>query len=212
MKLLLYGGTFDPPHYGHLNNLRAAARRVQPHEVIVMPAGVPPHKQASATPSALRVEMCGCFRALAEGPEPVVPQLTVSDWEVRQAEQGCRNYSVLTLEMLAAARPGAELFLTVGSDMLLAFDAWYRWQDILRLACLVVVSREKDDDAALRKKSEELDKSGKRILFAQAEALPMSSSGIRACWARGEACEAQLPESVRAILVREGLYRQNEGD
>ena len=50
MKVLLYGGTFDPPHNGHLNNLRAAAGRVLPDLTVVMPAGVPPHKAASAHP------------------------------------------------------------------------------------------------------------------------------------------------------------------
>ena len=79
MKLLLYGGTFDPPHNGHLNNLRAAAGRVRPDLVVVMPAGVPPHKAASATPAALRLEMCRCFYAL-EG-TPGLPRLTVSDWK-----------------------------------------------------------------------------------------------------------------------------------
>ena len=144
MKLLLYGGTFDPPHNGHLNNLRAAAGRVRPDLVVVMPAGVPPHKAASATPAALRLEMCRCFYAL-EG-TPGLPRLTVSDWEVCQAREGRRNYTVLTLEMLAARCPGATLYLTVGSDMLESFRAWYRWQDILRLARLVVVSREIGDD------------------------------------------------------------------
>ena len=99
MKLLLYGGTFDPPHNGHLNNLRAAAGRVRPDLVVVMPAGVPPHKAASATPAELRLEMCRCFYAL-EG-TPGLPRLTVSDWEVCQAREGRRNYTVLTLEMLA---------------------------------------------------------------------------------------------------------------
>ena len=64
MKVLLYGGTFDPPHNGHLNNLRAAAGRVLPDLAVVMPAGVPPHKAASATPAALRLEMCRCFAGL----------------------------------------------------------------------------------------------------------------------------------------------------
>ena len=80
MRILLYGGTFDPPHNGHLNNLRAAAARVQPDRVVVMPAGVPPHKQASATPAALRLEMCRCFTVLEQGG---APQLEVSRWEIR---------------------------------------------------------------------------------------------------------------------------------
>ena len=55
MRILLYGGSFDPPHYGHLNNLRAAAARVKPDRVVVMPAGVSPFKQGTAAPGPLRV-------------------------------------------------------------------------------------------------------------------------------------------------------------
>ena len=78
MKILLYGGTFDPPHYGHLNNLRAAASRVQPDEIVVMPAGVSPFKQMSATPGALRAEMCGCFAEAVQGPRAAARALHVS--------------------------------------------------------------------------------------------------------------------------------------
>ncbi len=145
MRILLYGGSFDPPHYGHLNNLRAAAARVCPDRVVVMPAGVSPFKQSTAAPGSARVEMCACFRALeAEG---AVPALCVSGWEVEQAALGRRNYTVLTLEMLARTYPEAELYMAMGSDMLLSFDGWHRWQEILRLARLVVTSRNIGDDA-----------------------------------------------------------------
>ena len=114
MRLLLYGGTFDPPHNGHLNNLRAAAARVRPDRVVVMPAGLSPFKQSTAAPGSARVEMCACFRALeAEG---AVPALCVSGWEVEQAALGRRNYTVLTLEMLARTYPEAELYMAMGSD------------------------------------------------------------------------------------------------
>ena len=56
-KLLLFGGTFDPPHNGHMALLSACLAAVQPNRALVMPAGVPPHKQASATPGDLRAEM-----------------------------------------------------------------------------------------------------------------------------------------------------------
>ena len=78
MKALLFGGTFDPPHAGHMNNLRAAMQAVQPDVVLVMPAGIPPHKHASATPGELRLAMCECFKALG-------PQVQVSQWEVDRA-------------------------------------------------------------------------------------------------------------------------------
>ena len=200
MKILLYGGTFDPPHNGHKNNLRAALERVRPDRAIVMPAGTPPHKHASATPAELRLQMCQCFRALS-------PAVEVSDWEIRQ---GGRSYTVHTLEMLRGANPGAELYLCVGSDMLLSFDGWCRWEDILKLARLVVTSRNVGDDPALHAKARQLDESGSRILFAPVEALPMASSALRARLAAGEECEKELPASVRRVIRREGLYTKGE--
>lgn len=207
MKILLYGGTFDPPHYGHLNNLRAAASRVQPDEIVVMPAGVSPFKQMSATPGALRAEMCGCFAEAVQGPRAAARALHVSTWEIEQAAAGRRNYTVLTLEMLARQYPGAELYLAIGSDMLLSFDGWHRWQEILRLAHLVVTSRNTGDIPALQAKAERLDPGGSRVLFAPVTALPMASSDIRARLAGGESCENELPALVQRVIAREGLYR-----
>ena len=174
MRVLLYGGSFDPPHYGHMNNLRAAAARVRPDRVVVMPAGVSPFKQGTTAPGLLRVEMCGCFAALAR------------------------------------ENPGDELYLAIGSDMLLSFDGWCRWEDILKLARLVVTSRNVGDDPALHAKARQLDESGSRILFAPVEALPMASSALRARLAAGEECEKELPASVRRVIRREGLYTKGE--
>ena len=198
MKVLLYGGTFDPPHNGHLNNLRAAAARVQPDKVVVMPAGLSPFKQKTSAPGALRLEMCSCFHALEEDAD-TIPQLEVSGWEIEQAAAGNRNYTVLTVEKLARENPGAQLYLAIGSDMLLSFDGWHRWQDILRLAHLVVTSRHVGDDPELHAKALRLDPTGARILFAPVQALPMASSDIRTRLTAGEGCEADLPEAVRAI-------------
>jgi len=205
MKTLLYGGSFDPPHNGHLNNLRAAAACVRPDRVVVMPAGLSPFKQHTAAPAALRLEMCGCFAELAR---EMGFGLEVSGWEVEQAEQGRKNYSVLTLEKLARDYPGAQLYLAIGSDMLLSFDGWHRWQDILRLAHLVVTSRNVGDAPELHAKALRLDPTGARILFAPVQALPMASSDIRTRLAAGEGCEAELPEAVRAVIRREKLYKK----
>ena len=200
MKIMLYGGTFDPPHNGHINNLRAALALVRPDRAIVMPAGTPPHKQASTTPAALRLQMCACFTALS-------PVVEVSDWEIRR---GGRSYTVHTLEWLRSCDPAAELYLCVGSDMLLSFDGWHRWEDILRLAHLVVTSRNIGDDPALHAKARQLDASGARILFAPVEALPMASSVLRTRLAAGEECENELPASVRRVIRREGLYTKGD--
>ena len=194
MKILLYGGSFDPPHNGHLNNLRAAADRVRPDKIVVMPAGTSPFKQGTNASGALRLEMCRCFAALAQ--EPGMPPLEVSGWEVAQAAAGSRNYTVLTLEMLARENPGAVLYLAIGSDMLLSFEG---------------TSRDIGDAPALHAKAKLLDPSGGRILFAPVQALPMASSQLRARLAAGEECKIELPEEVRSVIRREGLYRNTEG-
>lgn len=196
MKILLFGGTFDPPHKGHMNNLQAAMDCVQPDKVIVMPAGIPPHKKASTTDAALRLAMCECFTALS-------PKVEVSDWEVRQ---GGRNYSVNTVEMLHSRYPADSLYMCVGSDMLLGFTRWYRWQDILRLTALVVESRETGDAAALHAAAEELRRQGATVLLAQAQAFPCASSDIRSGRVPRSRWEEVLPPNVIQIVKDNGLY------
>lgn len=198
MKILLYGGTFDPPHWGHINNLRAAMQAVQPDKVIVMPAGIPPHKAASATPGSLRLQMCRCFLQLGE-------QVEISDWEI--SHEG-KSYTVNTLRMLHSTYPDAQLYLTVGSDMFTSFRTWREWQSILQLATLVVESREADDAAMLAEFANSLCGDGARILFARAKPVPMSSSEIR----QGSAGAEAVPPEVWQIISSRGLYQCEKGE
>lgn len=198
MKILLYGGTFDPPHWGHINNLRAAMQAVQPDKVIVMPAGIPPHKAASATPGSLRLQMCRCFLQLGE-------QVEISDWEI--THEG-KSYTVNTLRMLHSTYPDAQLYLTVGSDMLTSFRTWREWQSILQLATLVVESREADDAAMLAEFADSLCGDGARVLFARAKPVPMSSSEIR----QGSAGAEAVPPEVWQIISSQGLYQCEKGE
>ena len=180
MKTLLYGGTFDPPHNGHMNNLRAALALVQPDRALVMPAGTPPHKHASATPAELRLQMCAC--------------------------RGGRSYTVHTLEWLRSQDPDGALYLCVGSDMLLTFQEWYRWQDMLKMAALVVESRTGTDEAALHAAAAELKKAGGRVLFARAESYPCASSDIRSGKIPREQWPEVLPPEVLDIINKYKLY------
>ena len=204
MKLLLYGGSFDPPHIGHMHNLRAAIAAVQPDTALVMPAGTPPHKAAAGTPAALRLAMCACFCE-------VDACVTVSDWEINRPGP---SYTVDTLTMLAGRCPGAQLWLAVGSDMLQTFTKWYRWQEILRLAALVVQSREPGDGDALHAAAKTLEQAGGRVLFSGQDALECSSTAIREALAAGEpGAWALLPQKAAAVIRQNGLYGvKKEGD
>ena len=175
-KVLLYGGTFDPPHNGHMNNLRAALELVRPDKAIVMPAGIPPHKKASTTPGKVRLAMCQCFTALS-------PAVEVSDWEIAQ---GGRSYTVHTLEMLRDAYPG--------------------WQDMLAMAALVVESREAGDEPTLQAAAADLTAQGGRVLFARAEAYPCASSDIRSGKIPPEQWPEVLPPETLRVVQENHLY------
>ncbi len=195
MKVLLYGGTFDPPHGGHLNLLQGAVRAVQPDRVIVMPAGIPPHKVASATPAPLRLAMCECFRLAC-------PNAQISDWEI---SRGGKSYTVDTAAMLAARYPGAQLYLCMGGDMVETFRQWRCWQRLLQLCTLVVHCRE-PEDPAFAAAAESLRRDGGRVIVLKAPVLRESSSSLRARMGRGEPPEALLPPAAARVARRYRLY------
>ena len=195
MKLLLFGGTFDPPHNGHMRLLQSAIDAVQPDKVVVMPAGIPPHKAASATPASLRLTMCQCFA-------PLHPDLTVSDWEIGR---GGKNYTIDTVRMLESRYSGAEIFLSVGSDMLTTFTQWREWQSLLEKTTLVVQSRYSGDAASLAAAARDLEAAGGRVIFAHAPVLQAASSDVRA----GKLGMDALPLLVQHICKQYHLYEKS---
>ena len=195
MKVLLYGGTFDPPHGGHINLLQGAVCAVQPDRVIVMPAGTPPHKAASATPAPLRLAMCECFRLAC-------PHIQISDWEIRR---GGKSYTVDTVLMLRARYPHAQLYLCMGGDMLETFRQWRCWQRLLQLCTLVVHCRE-PEDPAFAAAAESLRQDGGQVIVLKAPVLRESSSSLRARIAKGEPPEALLPSAAAHVARRYHLY------
>ena len=200
MKLLLFGGTFDPPHIGHISLLKNAIAAVRPDRVLVIPANIPPHKQASATPGNVRRAMCACF-------VPLHPALEVSDIELRRKG---KSYTLLTVQELLALYPGADMYMCIGSDMLLSFTGWYRYRELLQTVTLVVQNRLHEDEALSYKAAEVLRNEGAKILFASGEVEEISSSGLRAALAAGENVWAQIPSPASDIARRLRLYAPPE--
>lgn len=195
MKILLFGGTFDPPHIGHMKLLEGAVGAVAPDVVVVAPAGTPPHKAASATPAALRLAMCRCFC-------PLFQPLVVSDIEVHR--QG-KSYTFETVCSLEAQYPGAEFYLSVGGDMLLSFTTWYHYEELLRQVTLVVQGRH-EPDGVLAKAARRLEKEGGRLVFAKTKTPRVSSTEIREGIAAGEDLWALIPPPADEIVRENGLY------
>ncbi|MGD9559115.1 MAG: nicotinate (nicotinamide) nucleotide adenylyltransferase [Oscillospiraceae bacterium] len=195
-KVLLFGGSFDPPHQGHVNLLQNAIAAVRPARVLVIPSGTAPHKRASETPAALRAQMCACF-------EPLFPALKVSAIEM---ERGGRSYTVDTVQALRTQWPTAQFYLSIGGDMLLSFTTWHRYRALLDLATLVVQARTGAEQAALDKAAKALAQQGGRVLMAPGPVVPASSSAIRSALAAGRDVWALIPPAAAAVIRAHHLY------
>lgn len=196
-KIILFGGTFDPPHKGHMTLLSGAIEAVQPNLVLVEPAGTPPHKRAGDTPAQHRLAMCACFL-------PLFSAVELDDTEIRRAG---KSYTIDTVRTMNERYPGAQLYLPMGSDMLLWFRNWVSYKELLRRVVLVAHVRTGEDAAPMRAYAETLRAEGGKILFAQAPVFPVSSTEIRDKIARGEPVDDLLPQSVAAYIAAHGLYR-----
>ena len=195
-KIILFGGTFDPPHNGHMTLLAGAIDAVQPDLVIVEPAGTPPHKRAGETPARHRMAMCECFRSLCG-------DLIVDDTEIRR--EG-KSYTIDTVRAMNERYPGAQLYFPMGSDMLLWFHNWVAYEELLHRLVIVAHVRAGEDAAPMRAFAGTLCAEGGRVIFTKAPVLPLSSTEVRDKIARGEPVDALVPEHVAAYIAAHGLY------
>lgn len=191
MKIGVFGGTFNPPHNGHVRLAKAAADELKLDKLLVIPSCIPPHKIAAKLADGQeRLEMC----RLAFGCDP---RFEVSPMEL---ERGSRSYTVETLRELKALYPDSELYFIVGSDMLESFDKWYLWQEILSLSVLCAASREEGYNPDLSR----FGKLAERIKIITLDPLEVSSTQIRNT--AGEVSPELLDPKVAAYIREHGLY------
>ena len=142
MKIGIYGGTFDPPHLGHMEAARTALEQMNLDRLIIIPDCEPPHKdlaEEAATPQQ-RLEMAAL---MADG---LGPRAEVSDLEIRR--EG-KSYTADTVEALHETFPEDELWLLMGTDMFLTVQNWYQPERIFQYAGVAAFSRSEEDTQAL---------------------------------------------------------------
>lgn len=198
-RIGLFGGSFNPPHVGHLRLAKLAAHEAALDLVIIMPASIPPHKDTPLLATGEdRLALC---RATFCN-----PRFLVSDMELRR--EG-KSFTVETVRVLRESFPDDRLFLIIGSDMLLSFDRWFRYEEILSMCSLLVLSREAlispqqlRDYAVGKLRLTEGE--GFRIL--ETEPLELSSTLIRETIAAGCDASAYLTDDAYAYIKEKGLY------
>lgn len=198
-RIAVYGGTFSPPHVGHVRAARAFLEAVHPDRLLIIPDYLPPHKNIDGGASASdRYEMC----RLAFGD---LPGTEISDMEIRRAG---KSYTSDTLTVLT--RPGREIFLLCGTDMFLTLNEWHDPQTVFALCTPCVVRRESDAAAQVRIERAMADYSeryGKRGIAIPSDVIEISSSDLRDLLANDkENAKNYLPNQVFNYILKKRLY------
>jgi nicotinate-nucleotide adenylyltransferase len=196
VRVGLLGGTFNPPHIGHLVCAWQALAQLELDRVLLVPVHEPPHKEVPDDPGVEhRVELC---RRAVEREERIEVSLV-------DAEIPGPSYTVATLRRLHERCPGDDLTFIVGGDMALSLPAWREPEAILELAELGVAEREgvRRADIAGRLSGFRVD----RVRFFDMPRLDISSSLIRGMVAAGRPIRYLVPEGVAGYIEQAGLYR-----
>lgn len=199
MKTGIFGGSFNPPHNGHVYLARRMTEFAGLDRLIIIPASVSPFKSANDSASDEdRLNMCRL--AFKDG------KYIVSDIEIKR---GGKSYTVDTVSYLKREYPDDELFLFMGSDMLLSFDKWKDWERILDNVTLCALSRENSVVAnTLSLYAENTLKRSEKIRICHVSPVEVSSTAVRCAVKNGEDISSFVPAEVMDYIENRGLYSE----
>jgi nicotinate-nucleotide adenylyltransferase len=196
MRVGVFGGTFDPVHFGHLLPVEAAAMKFQLRRVLYVPARLSPHKgETSPTDARHRVAML----ALALEGRP--------DWSIdlEELDREPPSWTIDTLRSLAARRPEDELWLLMGTDILAGFDRWREPEGILSLARIAAFERE--PFAGKNVRIPPVPGLRDRLSVFDAGSVKISATELRNALAAGRSIGGKVPGPVAEYMTKQGLYK-----
>ncbi len=196
-NVVVFGGTFNPIHLGHVEIINKVLELNTTEKVIVMPTSLPPHKiSTDLACDADRFEMCKLATEDINGVE-------VSDLELLR---GGRSYTYDTLKQLKNIYPEIELSLVCGGDMIVTFKEWYRYEDVLKLADIIAVRRVGIDNIEFDNAVRELINIGGVIDVLKGEISEISSTEIKKNINNAQYLTKFLPQKVYNYIKANNLY------
>lgn len=198
MKILIFGGTFNPVHNGHIAMCKAAQKAVNPDLTLIIPTYMPPHKAVNGDLllGEDRINLC---RLAFDG----FDNTEVSDIEIK-AEQ--KSYSVITLAKLHEIYPDAELYMLCGADMFLTLKTWFKYEEIIKLTTVCVVPRD-GGLAELEEYAKLVEADGGECIIIDTPTVEISSTEIRNTINSGENADSMLPKNVLNYINKHNLFR-----
>jgi len=215
-KIGVFGGTFNPLHYGHLRAAEEVREKLSLQKILFVPSLNPPLKSGDLAPAADRFEMT----RLAVATNPF---FEVSDIEWRKPE---KSYTVETIEALTKLYPDKKLSLIVGIDSFLDIPAWYQPERLMAITDFVVISRPgfsfsrldslvtarsgilSELDSSLREIHETNLKSGREAVLLNITPFPISATSVRMLVRSGKSVKYLLPDAVESYIISHNLYRE----
>ncbi len=198
MRLGIFGGTFDPPHTGHLILAAEAHQQLHLDRVLWVPTLDPPHKQGR------RISPPDERRRMLDAIIAADAHFALSEVDIRRPPP---HYTVDTLKLLHQEYPGAELVYLMGGDLLHSLPAWHAAQEFVSAADEIGVMLRPGWEPDLSAMEERLPGITAKIRFTRAPLLEISSSEIRRRIALGLPFRYYLPRLVYDIIVQQNLYR-----
>jgi nicotinate-nucleotide adenylyltransferase len=200
MRVGVFGGTFDPPHIGHLILAAETRSQLNLDRLLWVLTPDPPHKQRQyITPSEQRLEMVQA--AILDDPGFELSRVEI--------DRPGPHYAVDTLHLLAKDFPGADLAYLVGGDSLRDLPTWYHPQELVDACAIIGVMRRPGDAVDLEALETLLPGIKTKLAVVTAPLLEVSASEIRSRIAGGRPYRYYLPEAVYKIIQEQGLYSQN---
>ena len=197
-RIGIYGGSFNPPHTGHMQAADFARKALQLDRLLLIPAGIAPHKlPPKGSPAALqRLEMTRIATRH-------YPGFAVSDLEIRREGP---SYTYLTIRQLRKEHPDAQLYFLMGTDMFLSFLNWKEPESIWKDAILGVFCRgEAGEKEKIQEQRARLEAMGARVELVENPVIPISSTQIRRMLVM-RCADPFLPDGVGQYIREHGLY------
>ena len=195
-KLVVFGGSFNPVHNGHVKLALGAREAIGADKLLVVPTNMPPHKNKYDVDAFHRLDMCRTAFGGFDGVE-------VSDLEIKR---GGVSYTVDSLIQIKKIYKDFEIFLLVGSAMFLSLNSWKSIDEIFKIANICVACRNQFDYKKIVSYSKFLENKGAKILVIEFSPFEISSSEIRCKIKNNENIKGLVPNCILEYIMSNNLY------